>query len=386
MKQIVYFLLLIAALYTPVLAQTRIDATMTVDSVEREFIVVRPSGAVPPGGYPVVFMFHGTSGDGERFYNISGWKEKGEAEKFITVFPSSLAYCFLNDSGRQVPTTKWANGDAEEKKCPGVVLKDDVRFVRRMVDTITATLPVDRTRFYAAGFSNGGVFVSKLAVEMSDVFAAVAPAAAMLHPLDTATPLRNIPIAYLIGDHDRNALEAAGIDAVPFNDSCMLVFGGIVRLYLQTFNLAESFTKDSTALSLTYLSTTPRSASPPSTLFSFTLLKGLTHEYPNGSNYPIAAATYLWPFFNRYRSAAVPDESDAAAMPMEVYPNPAAGYVMVRGDGRMTVTLSTMLGERVLTATAARESRIDLGELTPGVYIVEISDGTRRAARLITVR
>jgi hypothetical protein len=26
---------------------------------------------------PVVFMLHGTSGGGEKFYNISGWKEVG---------------------------------------------------------------------------------------------------------------------------------------------------------------------------------------------------------------------------------------------------------------------------------------------------------------------
>ena len=28
---------------------------------------------------PVAFMFHGTGGDGEKFYNISGWKEKADA-------------------------------------------------------------------------------------------------------------------------------------------------------------------------------------------------------------------------------------------------------------------------------------------------------------------
>ncbi len=62
------------------IAQIRTDFTLKLDGADREYIVVKPSGVVPPGGYPVVFMFHGTSGDGEQFYNTSRWKEKGEKE------------------------------------------------------------------------------------------------------------------------------------------------------------------------------------------------------------------------------------------------------------------------------------------------------------------
>ena len=28
--------------------------------------------------------------------------------------------------------------------------------------------------------------------------------------------------------------------------------------------------------------------------------KDMTHEYPNGDNYPIAATELLWPFFSKY--------------------------------------------------------------------------------------
>lgn len=99
MKPALYPLTLFV-LHASIPVQTRFDVTMTVESVERQFIVVRPSAPTPAGGYPVVFMFHGTSGDGERFYNISGWKEKGEREGFVTNFPSSWEHCFLNDRGK----------------------------------------------------------------------------------------------------------------------------------------------------------------------------------------------------------------------------------------------------------------------------------------------
>ena len=80
-----FSIILIILLPLSIFAQ-RFDVKFNFDGVEREFIVVKPTGAVPAGGYPVVFMFHGSSGDGEQFYNTSKWKERGEIEKFITVF------------------------------------------------------------------------------------------------------------------------------------------------------------------------------------------------------------------------------------------------------------------------------------------------------------
>lgn len=69
-----------------VYSQRRFDVQFPVDGRMRESIIVIPSSAPPPGGYPIVFMLHGTNQDGEYFYDISGWKELGEQENFITVF------------------------------------------------------------------------------------------------------------------------------------------------------------------------------------------------------------------------------------------------------------------------------------------------------------
>src|SRR5687768_7207417 len=151
-------------------AQQRTDVTIRVDGVDRFFVVAQPSAPAPAEGYPLVFMFHGTTGNGPEFYNISGWKEKADAEGFVAVFPSSRAYCILEE-GIETRPTKWNNGDLQSKACPGQEIKDDVAFVRAMIDSVAARLPIDRSRIYASGFSNGGVFTSKLAVEMSDVFA-----------------------------------------------------------------------------------------------------------------------------------------------------------------------------------------------------------------------
>ncbi len=107
MKSSFALLLSLTLLSGSATAQTRHNFTITVESVAREFIVARPSTAPPAGGYPVVMMFHGSSGTGQQFYNTSGWKEIGEEENFITVFPSGLEYCTVDSSGNRQNETKW---------------------------------------------------------------------------------------------------------------------------------------------------------------------------------------------------------------------------------------------------------------------------------------
>jgi polyhydroxybutyrate depolymerase len=383
MKQL--FLVLLATLAIsalPASAQSRHDITIEVESVPRQFIVVRPSGTAPAGGYPVVFMFHGTSGDGERFYTNSGWKEKGEEEKFITVFPSSLAYCVI-DSGVEHRTTKWNNGELIANACAGQVFKDDILFVRRMIDTIARQFPIDRSRIYASGFSNGGAFTSKLAVEMSDVFAAVSVAAGALHPLDSAEPRRNIPIAYLVGSQDRNFLPFTGPEGIPFNDSAMIYINYIIRRYLGTFDLAPNYTKTETARTITWLYNTPAS-SAPATEFSFTLIKDMEHMFPNGTNYPLVAANALWPFFQRYTLTSRVADDAAADGEISIYPNPARSEVSVRGRGIRSVVVYDLLGRRVFDRQMNGEGIIPLSAIAPGIYMIEIrTEGgsvTRRLA------
>ncbi|MFN8332099.1 MAG: hypothetical protein U0T81_12935 [Saprospiraceae bacterium] len=78
----------------------------TVDSVKREYIVHVPPNYDSTKKVPVVFMLHGTSGDGELMYATSGWVEMSNKEGFIAVFPSSLKYRII-DNGEYKTITKW---------------------------------------------------------------------------------------------------------------------------------------------------------------------------------------------------------------------------------------------------------------------------------------
>ena len=151
-----------------------------VDGFPRRFIVYVPSRPPVTGTRaPVVFMFHGSSGTGERFLRISGWREQADATGSLAVFPTGLRYRVL-ESGRL--STKWNDGELRnevdlDERPAGYPADspwpaDDVGFVDAIVRDLQAQAPIDRHRIYASGFSNGAAFTARLAVERSTVLAA----------------------------------------------------------------------------------------------------------------------------------------------------------------------------------------------------------------------
>lgn len=279
-------------------AQKRIDHNLTVEGKKREFIVYQPAGIDKSSPVPVVFMLHGTSGDGEKFYNISGWKEKAAKEKFYAVFPSSLAYCITED-GVTTTTTKWRHYDLDSIACPGQKIYDDVKFFREMLKFLEATYPIDPKRVYVSGFSNGGQFSFRLAVEASDVVAAVAPFGSMFAE-NGKTPLALIPIYNGFGNMDDRFFVLNNGQPLPMG-AALLDLPGIrrnVSIVCNTFGLTYANTLKETASSAFWTFNTPTKGN--SNVYHVHEFKDLTHEYPNGTNYPIAATDLLWPFFSKY--------------------------------------------------------------------------------------
>ena len=60
--------------------------------------------------------------------------------------------------------------------------QEDFQFVQDLIDRVSATYNVDQRRIYAAGMSNGGGFVAKLACEMPEQFAALGSVAGAYYP------------------------------------------------------------------------------------------------------------------------------------------------------------------------------------------------------------
>ena len=266
--------------------------TTMVDGDEREYYVHVPAAYDGSSARPVVFMLHGTSGDGEKFYNISGWKEVGESENILTVFPSSWRHCIIDEDGRST-TTKWNIYPGSFTYCAGEVPRDDVKFLRQVITELKAKFKVDEKRIYLGGFSNGGQMAFRCGVEMSDVLAAVIENAGSSSGSASHTPRRNLPVAFQFGNEDDRffpspvslGLFEAGLRYQYFRD--------VIQTHASTFQFDTNYTLSGDT-NTAVIATFPSATAGENRSFSIVMVKGLGHAYPNGQNHWMKGAERCW--------------------------------------------------------------------------------------------
>ncbi len=275
--------------------------TLQLDNHQRRYEVYVPANARPNA--PVVFMFHGGSGTGEKFLNISGWREQADATGLIAVFPTGLRYR-ITENGQM--STRWASfgilDEIEEAETPPA---DDVAFVDEMLADIDAGLDVDRHRVYASGFSNGAGMAARLGVDSSQTFAAVAFSAGGLSSVPNPLPTRAVPTYATRGTLDDRVLNQYDppLTELPLSPVSILtdpLLGGRINVALDTLGLDH----DLFSLSAVETSTNfrwPACGNGP--VFRFAMIAGLEHRYPNGANNldGFAAAPEFWEFFAQHR-------------------------------------------------------------------------------------
>ena len=276
--------------------------TTIVDGVEREYFLHIPASYSENSAVPLVFMLHGTGGDGDKMYVGSGWAELAESENFIAVFPSSMRYK-IDDGGELKNITKWNHTpDAEWTFQPGETGKDDIKFLRRVVNEVVGAYNIDAQRIYLNGFSNGGSMAAKCAVEMSDILAAVAANASSFYKDTTYIPKRNIPVIYQVGNKDYGpGNEGPEIPLIYF-DSLISTpnlpirngkFYRIANNYTNNFNYAKEHTTTGDTNSILIASYLPIEADA-NREFRYIFVKGLEHNYPNW------APTQHWNWMKKY--------------------------------------------------------------------------------------
>jgi polyhydroxybutyrate depolymerase len=161
----------------------RFFVTIPVDGVQRSALVNAPQSSDGTQRLPLVLVFHGASSTGPETEAHLGMSAIGNRYGFITVYPDTYGDYF--DYTRSA-----AQGNA------------DVDFVRALLDTLDQRLCVDDARVYAAGGSNGGAFVARLACDMSDRLAAVAAVAGAYPAQPPCQPARPVSLLEIHGTRD----------------------------------------------------------------------------------------------------------------------------------------------------------------------------------------
>ena len=163
--------------------------TVIVNGRERTYLLHLPTGYSSAKWYPLVLLFHGGSGSGQKIAGQTGFREYADREGFLLACPDGIEHNWSDGRG----TT-----DAERL---GV---DDLAFVRALLAQVQRRWSVDAARIYAAGPSNGGIFTYRLGCEMADVFAAIAPVIGNLaEPLaTTCAPSAPLSVLAINGSSD----------------------------------------------------------------------------------------------------------------------------------------------------------------------------------------
>ena len=160
--------------------------TLTSGGRTRRFHLRLPEGAPRTTPAPLVLNLHGLYQAPALQELLSDLTAKASARGWIVAYPAGL--------GRS-----WNAGVCcGRAKAEGV---DDVRFLRDLVRQLGREQCIDRRRVYATGMSNGGLMSYRLACEASEVFAAVAPVAAV-EAVAACAPRRPVAVLAFNGDSD----------------------------------------------------------------------------------------------------------------------------------------------------------------------------------------
>jgi len=173
--------------------------TVRVGDLERSYRVHVPPPTTTEKPVPVVLAFHGGGANAANMAVFSGLDDKADEAGFIVVYPEG--------TGRLARMLTFNAG-----ACCGHAAAtnvDDVAFTRALLDDLATVADIDERRVYATGMSNGAMMAYRLASELSDRIAAIAPVAGPMGT-DECQPDRPVPVIHFHGDADEFAPFAGG--------------------------------------------------------------------------------------------------------------------------------------------------------------------------------
>ena len=165
--------------------------TLMMGEQKRSYLVHVPKKYDPKSPTAVVLALHGAAMDGSMMVSFSSLHKKSEESGFIVVYPSGLGVG---------PFRTWNAGGFTGKMAEGKA--DDVAFIGKLLDELGTVVTVDEKRVYACGMSNGGMMCYRLAAELSDRIAAIAPVAGTI-AIEESQPKRPVSVIHFHGLQDQ---------------------------------------------------------------------------------------------------------------------------------------------------------------------------------------
>src|SRR6202451_2280901 len=211
---------------------------VTVDDVDRNFVLRLPRGYDPKQHYPVVIVLHGMNQDTDDIERLKRFDELADKDSIIVVYPAALHGRWnvgvraeaprarmgpgpgrrrggygggypgggggypgggYPQGGGNYPQGGGQNSPEEDRKPTNA---DDIAFFNSMLDQIESKASVDVSRVYAAGLSEGGFMTLRVGCAMGDRIAGIAAVGAAMPKTMICLPTRPVPIVMINGTED----------------------------------------------------------------------------------------------------------------------------------------------------------------------------------------
>ena len=143
-------------------------------------------------GMPLVIVLHGNGGTGRQIERHTSFDRIAAREHFVVVYPDAV-------------DRHWNDGRPEVDN--GV---DDVAFIASLIDEIATKHAIDRKRVYVTGMSNGGIMSYRVACDLADRIAAIAPVTGNLPAAIRCEPRVPVSVLAINGTEDPLVPYAGG--------------------------------------------------------------------------------------------------------------------------------------------------------------------------------
>ena len=172
--------------------------TVSLGEMKREYLLHVPPGYSAVQRMPVVLNFHGGGGYAKAQEEVSQMNKDADSAHYIVVYPEGTRAII----GRlETFNSGSCCGRAQRNSI------DDVAFTRAILDDLMKDLCIDSRRVYATGLSNGAMMAYRLACELPDRIAAIAPVAGTI-AVENCAPGRPVAVLHFHGTAD---------ESVPYN-------------------------------------------------------------------------------------------------------------------------------------------------------------------------
>jgi polyhydroxybutyrate depolymerase len=353
-------------------------------SYDRTFLLHLPIGYTGASDIPLIVAMHGGFGNAYNIENQSQLSAKADAENFIVVYPEGVRGGTLNISSWNAG---WCCGYASNSNV------DDVGFIDALLDTLINLYSIDTNRIYATGMSNGGFMSYRLACELSDRIAAIAPVAASMSMV-SCYPVRPVPVIDFHSYLDTNVPYYGGIGSGPSNH-----YNPPIDSVLNAWSTNNNcMTSNDTIANNAQYSLIKWSNCDCNTEIYYYLTEDGGHSWHGGnqtitgdpvSTYVIATDE-MWSFFQQHTlncNTVSSVNNNLYKKRVNLHPNPInETFTIVTPDNHilLEVTIYDVFGQKLIEKQ--NQTTIECGRLPTGTYIVEISiDGKSTNERIVKI-